>query len=109
VWDSDMIEVWTTMSFAHASVINGSLIISSQPFVIVNIYAPCDTAAKQELWDRLTTFIQNHGNENFCLCKYFNSIWSMDEIKGRGTLFRKHDSDIFNAFIKENLLVDLSF
>lgn len=32
----------------------------------------------------------------------------MDERKGHGSVFRQHDMNIFNTFIIDNLLVDLS-
>jgi len=74
----------------------------------VNIYAPCDMTAKQALWDRLSMFLQNYSDDNVCLCGDFNLVRSMKERKGRGTLFRQHDSDNFNKFIDDNFLLDLS-
>jgi hypothetical protein len=74
VWDSDVIEIWSTMSFMYALVIKGRLIQYGQPFVIVNIYAPCDTTAKQALWDQLSTFIRNHDNENLGLTKLYMEL-----------------------------------
>ena len=56
VWDTDVVEVWTTSHFNHALVIRERVICTCLEFVIVNVYAPCDTATKQLLWDQLSSF-----------------------------------------------------
>jgi len=49
VWDSSVVEVWYSMSFRHVLVIKGWVVLTNVEFVIVNVYAPCDTVAKQVL------------------------------------------------------------
>lgn len=51
VWDTDIVDVLSTSSLNHALVIRGRILLTNQEFVIVNVYAPYDTAAKQVLWD----------------------------------------------------------
>jgi len=41
------------MSFGHVLVIKGRAIQTGEDIAILNVYAPCDTAAKQGLWERL--------------------------------------------------------
>jgi len=49
MWDRNLIDVWSTSSFADVLVIRGSVIGSCEEFVIANVYAPCDTNVKHEL------------------------------------------------------------
>jgi len=107
VWDTDVVDVWSTSNLSHALVIRGRIIRTSQDFVIVNVYAPCGTVAKQVLWNQLSGFVLNNGDANLCLCGDFNSVRSSEERKHRGSVFRQHDTNIFNAFITDSLLVDL--
>lgn len=76
-------------------------------FVIANVYAPYDLVAKQALWDHLSSFVLINSDANLCLCTDFNSVRTLDESKGRGTVFRLNDANMFNKFIDESFLVDL--
>jgi len=107
VWDTDCVEVLSSSSFAHVLVIRGRVVQTGQDFVIANVYSPCDSVGKQLLWERLLLFAQNNTTANLCICGDFNSVRSMEERKGRGTVFRQNDTDIFNRFIDDSLLVDL--
>jgi len=49
VWDSTRVVVWSCMSLAHVLVMKGTIIQTSEDFVIVNVYAPCDAMAKTAL------------------------------------------------------------
>jgi len=42
-----------------------------------------------------------------CLCGDFNSIRDIEERKGRSTVFKQVDTDIFNKFIADSFLIDL--
>jgi len=106
VWDRNLVDVWSTLSFSHVLVIRGRVISTSQEFVIANVYASCDTTAKQVLWDHLTSFVLKNGDVNLCLCGDFNSVQSVDQRKSRGSIFRQHDEDIFIKFIDNIFLVD---
>jgi hypothetical protein len=56
-WDCNHVDVCSTTSFHHVLIIRGRVIQSRQDFVIVNVYAPCDTMAKQVLWNQLLNFV----------------------------------------------------
>jgi exonuclease III len=107
VWDSDSVNVWSSMSFGHVLVIKGTDITSAEDFVIINVYAPCVLAAKNLLWDRLLPIVLNNSNECLCVCGDFNSVCGREERKGRGVVFRQADADYFNKFIVDGLLIDL--
>jgi len=107
VWDINVGDVWSSTSFGHVLVIKGRVIRTNYEFVIANVYAPCDMAAKQILWDNLTSFVLANGNENVCLCGDFNLVRSDGERKSRTLVFRQMDADKFNKFIEDSFLVDM--
>jgi len=106
-WDCNSVQVWSTTRLPSVLIIRGRVLLSNQEFVIANFYAPCDTLLKQVLWDRLLHFVVNNEAANLCVCGDFNSIRSREERRGRGSVFRQYDSDIFNKLIEEGSFVDL--
>jgi len=74
-----LVGVWSTFSLVNVLVIRNRVIKNGQEFIIANVYAPCGTAGKQLLWDRLLIFIQNNATTNICICGDFNSVRSLEE------------------------------
>ena len=105
--DCNCVQVWSTTRLPHVLIIRGQVLQTNQEFVIANVYAPCDTAMKQVLWDQLLHFVVTNGDTSLCLCGDFNSVRSMEERKGCGSFIRQHDSNIFNKLIEDGSLVDL--
>jgi len=94
-WDPLVVEVWCTMNFSNVLIVKGKVILTGQDFIIANVYAPCDTNAKQDLWVRLNNFLLDHGEENVCICEDFNSVRKVEERRGRCVIFRQVDADNF--------------
>jgi len=88
VWDSSMLDVWATVSFGHVLIIKGKVILTGEEVIIFNVYAPCDTGAKRELWERLNSVVLSFSDFYLCLCGDFNSVRNIEERKGRGSVFR---------------------
>jgi len=107
VWNSSLIDVWSSMSFSHTLIIQGRVILTGEDIVILNVYAPCENAAKRDLWERLNSFVVSKIDSCVCLCGDFNSVHSLEERKGRGTIYRQMEVDVFNKFIDDTLLIDL--
>ena len=107
VWDASRIVVFSSMSFDHVLVVKGMVISSGEEFVVCNVYAPCDSVAKKDLWERLHLLVINNIDLNLCVWGDFNSVRSIEERKGRGTVFRQGDADSFNQFIQDSFLIDL--
>jgi len=59
------------------------------------------------MWERLTPYVISKAEFCVCICGDFNSICSVEERKGRGSLFRQMDADMFNTFITDTLMIDL--
>ena len=107
VWDSSVVEAWCPMIFKHVLIIKGKVIHTGQDFIIANVYAPCETNAKQDLWMQLNQFILDNGEANVCIGRDFNSVRSTTDRRGRSEHFRHLDADNLNYFIDSSFLIDL--
>jgi len=59
LWDTNEVEVWTTLSFENVLIIKGRFVKYNVKFDVVNVYAPCDSVRRQILWEKLTHLISN--------------------------------------------------
>nr|ABD32574.2 Endonuclease/exonuclease/phosphatase [Medicago truncatula] len=107
VWNPLLVEVWCTITFRYVLIIKVKVLSTDQDFIIANVYAPCDTLAKQDLWVRLSQFLTANGDVNVCVCGDFNYVRSEEERRGRNVVFRQVDADNFNNFIDISFLIDL--
>jgi len=46
MWDSSVVEIWSSRSVEHVLIVHGCFILSVEEFYLFNIYAPCDNGAK---------------------------------------------------------------
>lgn len=107
LWDSNIVEVWSSVSFEHVLIIHGRFIDSNEEFYLLNIYAPCDNGAKQLLWNSLSVYLHRLVGNNICLCGDFNAVRNVEERRSRGVAVQSTDCEPFNAFIDNNILIDL--
>ncbi|PNX87340.1 cytochrome p450, partial [Trifolium pratense] len=61
LWDSAEVEVWSSESSEYVLWCHGRFVRSGEEFYLANVYAPCDSWAKQALWDSLSVKIQALG------------------------------------------------
>jgi len=54
MWDTMEVEVWSTVSQDHVLIIHGKFLRTNEEFYLFNIYAPCDSPTKQQLWVSLS-------------------------------------------------------
>ncbi|GAU12294.1 hypothetical protein TSUD_142030 [Trifolium subterraneum] len=80
---------------------------SGEEFFIANVYVPCDTAAKQTLWDSLFVQIQSMGRKRVCVCGDFNAVRCAEERRSSREGTRFLDIIPFNQFLDDNFLIDL--
>lgn len=74
---------------------------------VINIYAPNYATSRYELWDQLSTLIEQRKEDYLCIVGDFNSIRFGSERCGRGSYWNRGDIANFNNFILDNNLVDL--
>ena len=106
LWDVNEVQVWSSMSFEHVLVILGRFLKTGEPFVLFNVYAPCDVIRQQGLWNNLSNILGSFIDQNVCICGDFNVVCCVEERRSVGTVFNRVWSTNFNNFIEGNLLVD---
>jgi len=107
MWDTKEVEVWFSMSFEHVLVISGCLVKTGVQFTVFNVYAPCDSASQQVLWNNLSSRLHMLSDMNVCLCGDFNAVRCMEERRSVGGVARYGWCATYNNFIEDNFLVDL--
>ena len=46
MWDTNEVEVWSSMSFDHVLMILGCFVKTGEQFAVFNVYAPCDSLSQ---------------------------------------------------------------
>ena len=107
MWDTNEVEVWSSISFNHALVILGRFVKTDEHFTVFNVYAPCDSSRQQALWNNLSHRLSSLLNQNVCICGDFDAVRRVEERRSVGNNFCQARSANYNLFIEDNLLVDL--
>ncbi|GAU36842.1 hypothetical protein TSUD_213660 [Trifolium subterraneum] len=74
---------------------------------VANVYASCDTVAKQHLWDSLSMRIQALGRSRVCVCGDFNVVRRIEECRSGSGRPQSPDLHSFNHFTEGNNLINL--
>ncbi|MCH79554.1 cysteine-rich receptor-like protein kinase [Trifolium medium] len=106
LWDVVEVEVWFSVSFNHVLMLHGRFVKSNETFYLFNVYAPCETNAKQALWGSLTGQLQLLSGQEICVCGDFNAVRADERLSVRHNV-RNPDMIPFNQFIEDNCLVDI--
>ncbi|MCH82498.1 cysteine-rich receptor-like protein kinase, partial [Trifolium medium] len=107
LWDTTEVQVWSSESYENVLWCHGLFVRTGEEFYLANVYAPCDSRAKQVLWDSLSVKIQALGRSRVCVCGDFNAVRSVDERRSANDGYRPLDHIPFNRFIDNNTLIDL--
>ncbi|CAJ2674421.1 unnamed protein product [Trifolium pratense] len=107
LWDTAEVEVWSSGSSENVLWCHGLFVRSGEEFYLANVYAPCNSRAKQVLWDSLSVIIQALGRSRVCVCGDFNAVRSVEERRSANDGYRPSDHIPFNRFIDDNTLIDL--
>jgi len=77
LWDTSEVEVWDSRRLANVFITHGRFIQRGYAFFFVaNVYTPCDSVGRQDLWTQLGNIINNNREGNWCVCGDFNVIRS---------------------------------
>lgn len=84
MWDSSVVEVWSSFSMQHVLIIHGRFTDYNDEFYLFNIYAPCDNGAKQLLWNSLSDSSKSWWGKTFVyaviLMQYV--VWKKENREG---------------------------
>ncbi|MCH79613.1 cysteine-rich receptor-like protein kinase, partial [Trifolium medium] len=104
LWDVVEMEVWYSVSLNHVLMLHGRFIKSNEDFYLFNVYAPCETIAKQELCQSLTGRLQLLNGQKNCVCGDFNAVRADEERHSVRQGVRNPDMHPFNQFIEDSCL-----
>ena len=107
IWDTTEVDVMITRSMAHVVIIQGKMLQNGADFSLANVYAPCESLRRQDVWNQLGLVISNFRDSSWCVCGDFNAIRSQVERKSRMVGTFVEDYSDFNQFIDNNILLDL--
>ncbi|XP_057775424.1 uncharacterized protein LOC130994398 [Salvia miltiorrhiza] len=104
-----ILSAWNTASFTASSkwdipgavVVNGFRQDDGRAFCLVNVYAPCDSSGKSELWDKLKLVADQNSERCVCFLGDFNAIRDESERVGRGEQFGRADMRRFDSFLRD--------
>jgi len=88
-------------------IVKGTFLKNNAVFCLANIYAPCDSRGRKDLWDALTNLIQLHGDAAWCVLGDLNVVRSSEVRRGRVENNVYVDYAPLNQFIDDNWLIDL--
>jgi exonuclease III len=91
LWDSFEVEVWSSESRDHVFWCHGRFVTFGDEFSMASVYAPCESGAKQVLWDSLSVRLQSLGRSRVCVCGDFNAVKHVDERRSARTGLRSLD------------------
>ncbi|PNX72998.1 cysteine-rich receptor-like protein kinase [Trifolium pratense] len=74
---------------------------------ILNVYAPCESRRKRNLWLEIRNTFLAKKEERWCILGDFNAIREESERRGISEQFRRGDMEDFDDFISEAELIDL--
>ncbi|KAL8493332.1 hypothetical protein ACS0TY_024521 [Phlomoides rotata] len=87
-----LISIWNSGVFSKSSswhtkgllVVKGRWLEDSSVMLILNVYAPCNTTEKVQLWEILQVVTEQYEEYRICVAGDFNSIREENERIGRG-------------------------
>ncbi|XP_022040374.1 uncharacterized protein LOC110942919 [Helianthus annuus] len=103
IWDPNVLKIESVVQNRCYLVIKGFVIGSGDPINLVNIYAPQNSAAKLQLWNEISSFIDPDVGK-WVLAGDFNVVRSSDERKH--SKFKPVCAENFNNFIFNNGLLE---
>ena len=108
MWNNLAFEVDGRVKGRNFLMLVGRWIKENLKLLILNVYAPCDTAGKRELWEELKQLKASNPEGVWCFLEDFNSIRSMEERSGSSQrTVGVYDSAGFNDRISDMELQEI--
>lgn len=105
IWDSKVFvkeEIW-----GEKGMLGVSGTWEGCPVNIVNVYMPCKSEEKREVWELLEARVKGREDDKWCICGDFNAVRNENERRGLTNGGRRKEMRDFNELINKLRLVDL--
>lgn len=87
--------------------VNGFWTSDGSNVCIINVYAPCSSAERSEVWDLISMVVNQYSDSCICILGDFNAIRYENERVGSGENVDSRDMSCFDNFIRQSNLIDL--
>ncbi|KAL8479813.1 hypothetical protein ACS0TY_026671 [Phlomoides rotata] len=89
-------------------IVNGYFTGDGGRGVLMNVYAPCSSLEKAELWEIIKLTVLQNADARVCVVGDFNSIRSPEERVGKQAMVDRRDMECFGDFISQSNLHELT-
>ncbi|KAL8557848.1 hypothetical protein ACS0TY_005085 [Phlomoides rotata] len=107
IWNNEVFHKSSSWSTRGVLVINGFFTGDGSRGVLMNVYAPCSSPEKTEVWDIIKLIVNQNMDARVCVVGDFNSIRRPEERVGRQEQTDNRDIQHFEEFIQQSNLQEL--
>nr|GEY46971.1 RNA-directed DNA polymerase, eukaryota [Tanacetum cinerariifolium] len=104
VWDPNMFKKTNSTVSDYFVMVRGDWMPNGKKLLIISVYAPQELSEKKMLWDYLS-LVMSKWKGKVVIMGDFNEV--RNKSKRFGTLFNRHDANVFNRFISNAGLEDV--
>ncbi|KAL8512999.1 hypothetical protein ACS0TY_019243 [Phlomoides rotata] len=107
IWKKDMFHMSRSWSTRGVLVVNGVFTGDGGRGVLMNVYTPCSSSEKNELWEIIMLTVSQNLDAKVCVVGDFNTIRRPEEREGRREMVENRDIQRFEEFIQQSNLHEL--
>ncbi|XP_057779859.1 uncharacterized protein LOC130998458 [Salvia miltiorrhiza] len=106
LWNKTNFAVSSNWDIPGAVIVNGIWLPGSVPCCFVNVYAPCDSSEKANLWEVIQAIAEQNNDRCLCVLEDFNAIREEGDRVGRDSSFVFADARNFDFFYPTKTVSD---
>ncbi|KAL8471398.1 hypothetical protein ACS0TY_028884 [Phlomoides rotata] len=107
IWNKNVFSKISVWHIRGMLVVNGTWLEDGEQMMIINVYAPCTPADKEQPWDPIIIVLQQNENVRTCVVGDFNAIKEEYERAGKRGEVDRREIKNFAEFISSNNLIEL--
>ncbi|KAL8508390.1 hypothetical protein ACS0TY_018850 [Phlomoides rotata] len=104
IWKNEVFHKSSSWNVRGVLVVNGFFTEDGSRGVLLNVYAPCSSSEKRDLWDIIQNTVLQNLDARVCVVGDFNSIRSPEERVGRRETRDNREIECFEEFITQSNL-----
>ncbi|KAL8499899.1 hypothetical protein ACS0TY_019784 [Phlomoides rotata] len=104
IWKNDVFHKSSSWNVRGVLVVNGFFTEDGSRGVLLNVYAPCSSSEKRDLWEIIQNTVLQNLDARVCVVGDFNSIRSPEERVGRRETGDNREIECFEEFITQSNL-----
>ncbi|KAL8553215.1 hypothetical protein ACS0TY_001749 [Phlomoides rotata] len=106
IWNSNVFSKSCSWHTKGLLVVKGIWLEDSSDLLLLNVYAPCNSTEKAQLWDIIISVTELYEDYRICVAGDFNSIREESERIGRGRRWTERISEFSTpSFVQAGYLI----